>query len=996
MAPMTYEDLVVLIPCHSLEDFPTDLGEEAAAGLLNAFAVLWHPRLLASAGVMPSWRRADDPPDSVENRLVIVPTACQGWVPCDWVERMQTTGGVVVSGLSDRQEMLAAALDPLLDEGPDSSGAGDSQADQPDGDEQAATAEPGWGVDPDLAADFCALGTCYLQTELLTRQMHHYGSLDEVHIQRESVAAAQAALAGDREAAEARLSACFESLLEARERFYPVECYLIDLCLLIPRLADDHLKQVLQGTQPANLLVSAADLQQIGDDQPELLGQLREACKGDAINVCGGEDREGPLPLLPMESALSGFARGAAIYRQLLGESPKTWGRRRYGLATQLPQILSKYGYHSAIHVALDDGVYPDAEQSKIRWEGCDGSVIDAVTRIPLAADSATSYLRFPARMAESMQEDQVAAVLFARWPEVKAPWFDDLRRMRKYAPVLGTFTTFDDFFEHTDMPGRLSRYEPREYQTAFLYYSVVLQEADPLSRYADHALRRHRFDAAGWCHALADLLFGKPIDASSAEVELRLEDAGPDATLEERSAVDGGLAEFEATAAKKLADVILHAAGNQPGFLVLNPLSFSRRVSVPLPGLETPPATSGAVKAVQFDDSRKVVTLDVPAAGYVWVPAAGASAPNEEPGTDAKEPAPPTVSENVIRNEFFEVHINEESGGIARIKEYGRKPNRLSQQLAFRFSRERTFLISEHEEVTTAYSEMRCHSLEVTCDGPALGEIKTTGEIVDQQFDKRLAGFEQTVRVWRGRPVVEVDVEIDADELPDSDPWRNYYAARFAWSDSTATLTRSVLEGAHGCGEDRFESLHYLEIADDKERTTIVYHGLPFHRMSGPRMADTLLIVPGETRRRFRFTVAVDVAYPMQASLDAMCPPIVVPTTVGPPRAGASGWFFNHDARNVQLTRIMNLMAEPRSSLEPWEAAETPPSLGKGFAVRLRETEGRFRQIKLRCWDTPSSARKRDFLGRTISVLEVEGDSIVLEMDPYEIADVELRFDES
>ena len=43
-----------------------------------------------------------------------------------------------------------------------------------------------------------------------------------------------------------------------------------------------------------------------------------------------------------------------------------------------------------------------------------------------------------------------------------------------------------------------------------------------------------------------------------------------------------------------------------------------------------------------------------------------------------------------MIRNEFIEVHINEATGGIARIKQFGRQPNRLSQQLAFRFPRER------------------------------------------------------------------------------------------------------------------------------------------------------------------------------------------------------------------------------------------------------------------------------------------------------------------
>src|SRR5437016_1595527 len=59
---MFYEDLIVLIPSHSLEDFPAEIGEDDAASLLNSFAVAWHPVLLAGAKVLPRWHRADDPP----------------------------------------------------------------------------------------------------------------------------------------------------------------------------------------------------------------------------------------------------------------------------------------------------------------------------------------------------------------------------------------------------------------------------------------------------------------------------------------------------------------------------------------------------------------------------------------------------------------------------------------------------------------------------------------------------------------------------------------------------------------------------------------------------------------------------------------------------------------------------------------------------------------------------------------------------------------------
>jgi hypothetical protein len=63
---------------------------------------------------------------------------------------------------------------------------------------------------------------------------------------------------------------------------------------------------------------------------------------------------------------------------------------------------------------------------------------------------------------------------------------------------------------------------------------------------------------------------------------------------------------------------------------------------------------------------------------------------------------------------------------------------------------------------------------------------------------------------------------------------------------------------------------------------------------------------------------------------------------------------------------------------------------------LRLLETEGRNRQVKLRCFRTPTHARQRDFRGRTIAELKIEDDSILVDFTPYEIVEVELRFGES
>ncbi len=51
---MNFSEVVILIPSHSLEGLPSELGEKPAASLLNVFAVAWHPVLLLETQCLPS------------------------------------------------------------------------------------------------------------------------------------------------------------------------------------------------------------------------------------------------------------------------------------------------------------------------------------------------------------------------------------------------------------------------------------------------------------------------------------------------------------------------------------------------------------------------------------------------------------------------------------------------------------------------------------------------------------------------------------------------------------------------------------------------------------------------------------------------------------------------------------------------------------------------------------------------------------------------------
>ena len=73
---MKFTELTVLLPCHSLEDFPVYYEGTQADELLAAWCSLWHPAFLASAAALPAWHRIDVPPETFSGRLMTVAPSC--------------------------------------------------------------------------------------------------------------------------------------------------------------------------------------------------------------------------------------------------------------------------------------------------------------------------------------------------------------------------------------------------------------------------------------------------------------------------------------------------------------------------------------------------------------------------------------------------------------------------------------------------------------------------------------------------------------------------------------------------------------------------------------------------------------------------------------------------------------------------------------------------------------------------------------------------------
>ena len=954
---MSLHDLIVLLPCHSLEDLSLNRGPDEAEELLSAWSALFHPALLAEAGSVPRWDRADNPPNEPANTLIILPPSCEALVPADWLDRAGAAGARLIRNLRHRDEMVTAALAHL-------------------------EADPA-AVDPALTADFLTLGFCHLQVELLTRQLRYMSNLDEVQFQAKTLAAVEGAVKGEAESARDNLRSAFDLLTEAREYFYPVETHLVDLTLVASTTLGEPLRQELAAGRPTNLLLSGRLVQQMALQEPRTLAAVKEALEKGTVNLIGGEFDEDELPLLSVEVILDQLQRGATSYDRYLDRRPVIFGRRRFGLSPTLPQIVRKLGYTGALHFTLDDGRFPTGNQSRIRWVGIDSTAIEALTRLPLSVAQPSSFLALPETLGDAMDLDHAATAVFAHWPGQSSPWYRDLGRMAEYSPVLGRFISITDYFRDTEYTGQSTRHKPDQYRSPYLRQSVAAGEADPVSRWVRYHRRRAAAEAVQTLNVLADFAAGSGKEKSAGKDLLRdVEDS--------RSAEPGGFGELDDRLARRLREATGRLSGalprekaaSQKGRLLANASSFSRRVFLDVSELARPPDSAGAIWTAAESGGLKQAVVDVPPMGFAWV-GAGSGGPRPPQGPPARRKQkrtdePPMAEENSLRNEFFEVTLNPVTGAVQSLRDYRMRRNRLAQQIAFRLPRSgrRMHQGLSGDDPEQNYSVMAADELSVTSAGPLVGELTARGRLMARE-GRRLAGFAQRLRARRGSRVLELEIELDIDQQPGKNPWDSYYAVRFAWGDTTADVFRSVSLASVPTDAAQVEAPHYVDVVGEQTRTTILTGGLPYHRRFGLRKLDTLLLVRGETARSFRLGVGIDLTHPAPAALDFVAPQAVL-TETSPPPIGSSGWLFHLNSRNVVATH--------------WESVISGGRV-VGFRVRLLETAGRRCRTEVRSFRPVKSAKKTDFTNKQPTELSAQGDRVTMDLGAHEWVQVEAEF---
>ena len=915
--------IVILPACHNLSALPTHFTGTDAASLLANWTFAWHPSLIAAAGQRPFWCSteqtagtdpsdelvsdanedkfyddddyddyeadefdydnpssvndhqddtydggpltlaaiADQPPEtgSVEpsqpqgslwqDAVIFIPTVCNEQLADGFAGSAASQAAALIAGLSDRSG-IAARLTTLLD--------------MRTLDEEAVQ----------CAEDFFVLGYAWLQIQLLTRQIRYSSNLNQAQFDAALVAAAQAWSNNDFAAAQQKLTACHDLLLEEKNNYYPVKPDLIDLVLTAPSTLGKSFRRELSNSHPANFFLTGDCVQSLADAAPptsDALETIRSRLAEGTAAIVGGNQTELPDPLLAKETTLNQIQTGNVTAEQLTGNRYSVFMRRRGGLNCDLPCILDGLDFLGAMHFALDRATIPHGSSGAIQWSGPGDSSIMASSEAPLDASEPGTFLDFAVQFGKQIDSAHSATMLLTHWAGNTCPAFDDVVRISQRSNVLGSFQTLDEHFDDIYDPGYGDRFLGDEYRPGYLNEAIAAKAPAPVSSIATYWKRFLRLSAVKQLQTMICLLAKDDQATIKAVVQAQQKLVEIQNAIERETEnwqtpnaqTDAQLGVAEQAALQTMQKLLESKASNADQEdkcnAVVNPLSFSRRIKATSnASLNGDHAIQTCTDPFQMSAANEVTggtmwTCDVPSQSVVRLVDHAASSFVSE------KKAPSVQADNLLRNEFFEATIDAASGGLRSILFHGKRGNRAGQRLVMRDGAR-----------PKVDSKMICESVVSSNLSKITGQIQTTGRI--EMADVVVATFTQTFRLTRGQRVLELEIELEpTKELPDSA--NSYFASQLAWQDEACTIRSGSQMARHETNDPKIESPNFVEISASDYRLTLLAGGLPWHQRVERCKLDTLLVVGRERQRDFRIGIGIDITHATRAAINFNSP---------------------------------------------------------------------------------------------------------------------------
>ena len=931
-------ECTVLIPSSTLEDFPVDLDDCDACSLLAGWTVAWHPVLIARAKQIPTWIRADAPPepnlaspelnsldkeplvDSFSDRVFIVPGVSLSQVPAGYRDRVLARGAKWVTGANRTEYLqglgLAGLPYPTLHHG-----------------DQSISSE-----------DFFAAGYVSLQIQILTRRLRYTSNLDLIHLESCLVEAAQAFLDGQAETAIDSLHQVFDAFAEERDHYFSSDPHLIDLMLVTESTVDRAVEAGASVDETSvNFLLDSSALEALSQrDDASAIAFCKAIAEGSHGLACGGPPADW-IAEISSDAELERVLRDQyELTTSCIGTPPQVFARLTGGVTAPMVPAIKRLGYQGLISNDFVAGTGFENE-SKVMFSSDEHvgekGEIEALTAQPIDAASDAAFLAFALKLGEAIDSGEIATGLLVHWPGAQCDSFLDLKRSLRWGVALGKFWKIDEYFDAGERPYHQGQLPNSHGQSALLLDQLVKSGApNPISTLAERFQSSVQQEANQTLMAMSALISGSNVAALSTNDSFSDKDT------------------------KRAAEEIAKAVGVTPrggaeGRLMINPHLVAIRSNVELDGV---PQGGDHVFAVLADNDTFTATVDVPGGGFSIVvpdpsrrtlsgPSLGKRLRNRFLGR------PETICDgHSLHNEFMQVTIDQVTGGIASVYSGQTRGNRFSMRLVSVGN----FLDAKPGDPPTGSTDstgsMQCDKIETLKQSAAEGTIRCTGRLLagrllasDSQGDaspREFATFQITYTLKRGSRLIETQLEfkpVRTEGVPSSSsktsksPWNRYFAIRSAVSEDSSIIRSIQRDRLVRTGKRRMLAPLGLVIDEAERKTTIASHGMPFHQAIGDRYVDTLVDVQGETCSTWSIDFGFDVVEPVTTAHAAISASPIVSVEV-PQDIAMTGWFVHLSPRTVLARDVRtHFLASGEMVL----------------SMRLVQTRGKAETAKIQCF---------------------------------------------
>ena len=677
-------------------------------------------------------------------------------------------------------------------------------------------------------SDFFALGYTWWQIQVLTRRLRYTSNLDQIHFEGQLQSAANGITRGDAKLACDSLHDCFDALAEERDHYFSSDPSLIDLTLLTPGTIPkwvDSLSFESPSTQstaaqlatPSNVLIDEDVANAFESQQGETKVAFCEALTTGKVGWCGG----GPSASFQHENhSINAIeqrvADGMAAVRQLTGELPAVYARLGGGVAAQWLSAVASSGFEGVIPIDFLNGRGFESESKVIVGEG--SYEMEALTAKPIDGNDDSDFLTLGTRLGEAIDGGEIATGLLVHWPGEGCDSFRDVKRAASWTLALGRFWKIDEYFTDGERP-----YHHGETPKATSSSSGNIGDGKQL---ADEFRTQTELNLRGM------LALVEPETASDPSPEASAIDLRKKIATAIGYEIDPRLDSFESPSASVFLVNPSHPASREA-------VSLSSQVATGEP----------SVFHAASEHSRTVAFVDVPAWGFAAVGKAApkttsssvAGSPNlvQKLGRWLRPPSRKILEETQLSNEFMEVSINPEHGGIDGVYSGRGRGNRFSTRLIRSPNSPKNPLVSI------------CESFEVIQNTRASAVVELRGRFASMDAAESIRStWSIRYQLDRGSRRLQCRFQIDgAEKTPDESPWKSSASLRIAVADATPIVRSIHSERLQRTSARHFSSSLGFVVDEADERTTLVASDRPtLHRRFKDRFVDTLIANPTAT----------------------------------------------------------------------------------------------------------------------------------------------------